>query len=390
MNKTVNCLIDIMAASLGARPLNTDFDGVNFRSLLRLANLHRIDIPMYYALRNVEGVPSGLLAELKKRQDVNSLKSAVVSAETEYLNGAFDKNEIPYMLLKGSVIRELYPHPDMRTSCDVDYLINPDDTDKVENLMTESGFSFTNRNKGVDTYNKPPFVCIEIHRELMSGHEEFDCLHHLWENAVDLENTTFGKKMSHNDFYVYTIVHIAKHITYGGSGIRPLMDMYLYLKNYRDILNWNYIYSVLATVGLETLGRELDVLQNFWFCDGEKSDVTDSLSEYVISSGIFGTIKNSEAQREVYRRSGAEISKRPSFLKTAFLSYKNMTLRYPSLKTPILLPVYWVIRIVDVLLHKREKIAPLMGTATKAKEAEIEKTEKLFTRLGIINKSEGK
>ena len=390
MNKTVNCLIDIMAASLGARPLNTAFEGVDFRTLLSLADMHRIDIPMYYALRNVEGVPEELQAELKKRQDINSLKSAVVSAETEYLNGAFDKNQIPYMLLKGSVIRGLYPSPDMRTSCDVDYLINPEDTDRIEKLMRESGYSFDNHNDGVDSYNKPPFVCIEIHRALMSGHEEFDCLHHLWENAVPLENTKGGKKMSHDDFYIYTIVHIAKHITYGGSGIRPLLDMYLYLKNYRDILNWDYIYSTLATVGLDTLGKELDILQGYWFCDGEKSDVTDALSEYVIGSGIFGTVSNSETQREVYRRTGAEISKKPSFLKTAFLSYKNMTLRYPSLKTPILLPVYWVIRIVDVLLHKREKIAPLIGNVTTVTESEVQKTEKLFTRLGIINQSEKK
>ncbi len=390
MNKTVKCLIDIMAASLGSRPLNTDFEGVNFVTLIKLANLHRIDIPMYYALRDIPGVPEELQAELKKRQDVNALKSAVVSAETEYLCNLFDKNEIPYMLLKGSVIRGLYPSPDMRTSCDVDYLTNPEDADKIEKLMRDSGYSFDNRNDGVDTYNKPPFVCIEIHRELMNGHEEFDCLHHLWENSVALENTAIGRKMSHDDFYIYTIVHIAKHITYGGSGIRPLMDMYLYLKNYRHILNFDYIYSTLATVGLDTLGRELDVLQNFWFCGGEKSDVTDELSNYIVSSGIFGTVENAETQREVFRRSGAEIGKRASVLKTAFLSYKNMTLRYPSLKTPLLLPLYWVIRIFDVLLHKREKIAPLMGTATTVKETEIEKTKKLFTRLGIINKSEAK
>ena len=197
MNKTVNCLIDIMAASLGARPLNTDFEGVDFHALIKLANIHRIDIPMYYALKDVSGIPEELQAELKKRQDVNALKSAVVSAETEYLNGVFDKNQIPYMLLKGSVIRELYPSPDMRTSCDVDYLTKPEDTDKIEKLMRESGYSFDNRNGGVDNYNKPPFVCIEIHRELMGGHEEFDCLHHLWENAVALEDTNLGRKMSH-------------------------------------------------------------------------------------------------------------------------------------------------------------------------------------------------
>ena len=388
MNKTVNCLIDVMAASLGSRPLNSDFEGVNFSALLKLANLHRIDIPMYYALKDVAGVPQEISAELKRRQDMNALKSAVVSAETEYLNGVFDANDIPYMLLKGSVIRELYPSPDMRTSCDVDYLIKSEDSDKIEKLMTAAGYDFTNNDKGVDAYKKPPFVSIEIHRELMGGHEELDCLHNLWENAVDLEKTTLGKKMSQEDFYVYTIVHIAKHLTYGGSGIRPLMDMYLYLKNYRDSLNWEYIYSTLATVGLETLAKELDLLQSHWFCGGEKSDVTDELSKYIVESGIFGTVENSEAQREVYRRAGAEISKKQPFFKVVFLSYKNMTLRYTSLKTPILLPIYWCVRIIDVLLHKREKIAPLLGNVTEISESKVQKTEKLFTRLGIINKSE--
>lgn len=390
MNKTVNCLIDIMAAALGARPLNTDLRGVDFHALLRLAEFHKLDIPMYYVLRDAEGVPEDISNELKKRQEINSLKFAVVGAETEYLNSKFQEANIPYMLLKGSVIRELYPHPDMRTSCDVDYLIKRDDSDRVEELMTASGFSFDNRNSGVDTYNKPPFVCIEIHRALMSGHEEFDCLHSLWENSVPLADADIGRKMCHDDFYIYTIVHIAKHITYGGSGIRPIMDMYLYLKNYESRLNWEYIYSTLASVGLDTLGRELKILCEHWFSEGGKSDVTAELSEYVVESGIFGTVSNAEAQQEVYKKTNSAISKRPNFLKVAFLSYKNMALRYPSLKkVPFLLPIYWLIRIFDVLLHKREKIAPLLGNATEVSAEKVEKTQGLFTRLGII-KSEVK
>lgn len=390
MRETVNFLIDIMAAALGARPLNTDSQGVDFRTLLRLADAHRIDIAMYYALKDFPDVPPEIMEELKRRQDVNSLKYAVVSAETEYLNTLFEKEEIPFMLLKGSVIRGLYPHPDMRTSCDVDYLIKAGYSEKIEKLMAASGFSFTTRSGGVDNYKKLPFVCVEIHRSLLSGHEEFDCLNSLWENSNPLsDGSKQGRRMSLDDFYVYTIVHIAKHITYGGSGIRPIMDMYLYLKNYEKHLNWDYIYKTLATVGLETLGRELKILCEHWFSGGEKSDVTEELSHYVVESGIFGTIGNAEAQQAVYKKTNAAISKRPSFLKVVFLSYKNMTLRYPSLKkAPPLLPIYWVIRIVDVLLHKRDKIAPLLGNITETTAEKLETTEKLFTRLGILQSEE--
>ncbi len=388
MNKTVECLINIMAAALNARPLNTDFEGVDFPALLRLADFHRIDIPMYYALKDTEGVPKEILNELKNRQEINSLKFAVTGAETDYLNSLLEKEEIPYMLLKGSVIRDLYPHPDMRTSCDVDYLVNAEDMAKIERLMADAGFTFASQSNSVDTYKKPPFVCIEVHTELMGGHEEFDCLHSLWENALPLGDGVFGKKMSHDDFYAYSVVHIAKHLTVGGSGIRPLMDMYLYLKNYENTLNWEYIYSTLATVGLDTLGRELKILCEHWFCGGDTSDVTPGLSRYIVNSGIFGTTRNAETQREVYRRSGAKISKRPNFLRVAFLSYKNMTLRYPSLKTPLLLPLYWVIRIFDVLLHKREKIAPLLGNATEVSQENVEKTQDLFARLNIIRTEE--
>ena len=185
--------------------------------------------------------------------------------------------------------------------------------------------------------------------------------------------------MSHEDFYVYTVVHIAKHLTCGGSGIRPIMDMYLYLKNYQDILNWDYINTTLGTVGLCTLESELKKLCDWWFGGGEAADVTRSLSAYLVASGIFGTVNNAEVQREVYKKTGANITKRPGLLKMTFLSYKNLVIRYPSLKkAPFLLPFYWIIRIFQVLLHKRDKIAPLIGNTTTIHQEKINETRKFF------------
>ena len=41
----------------------------------------------------------------------------------------FDQSSIPYIPLKGSVIRPFYPQESMRTSCDIDILIHEQDID---------------------------------------------------------------------------------------------------------------------------------------------------------------------------------------------------------------------------------------------------------------------
>jgi len=47
--------------------------------------------------------------------------------ETDRLCKTFDEQKIPYILLKGAVIRDFYPEPWMRTSCDLDVLVKEED-----------------------------------------------------------------------------------------------------------------------------------------------------------------------------------------------------------------------------------------------------------------------
>ena len=69
----------------------------------------------------------------------NSGSSVGVSKATneKELKEALEKAEIPFLPLKGSVIRKYYPEPWMRTSCDIDLLIHKEEADNVVNLFTE-------------------------------------------------------------------------------------------------------------------------------------------------------------------------------------------------------------------------------------------------------------
>ena len=62
--------------------------------------------------------------------------------ENERICMALEKAQIPFIPLKGSIIRKYYPESWMRTSCDVDVLVHEEDAEKaVDVLVKEYGYT---------------------------------------------------------------------------------------------------------------------------------------------------------------------------------------------------------------------------------------------------------
>ena len=71
---------------------------------------------------------------------------AVYRCETQgsnlaQLDALLTHGQIPFLPLKGSVLRQYYPQPWMRTSCDIDVLVHPADLDRAVALLCENGFT---------------------------------------------------------------------------------------------------------------------------------------------------------------------------------------------------------------------------------------------------------
>ena len=60
-----------------------------------------------------------------------------INSELETLKTAFEEEKIPFIPLKGSVIRQYYPEPWLRTSCDIDILVKEADADKASKALAE-------------------------------------------------------------------------------------------------------------------------------------------------------------------------------------------------------------------------------------------------------------
>ena len=85
------------------------------------------------------------------------------------------------------------------------------------------------------------------------------------------------------------------------------------------------------------------------------------ITSVILNSGVYGTNEVqilSAALKDAKKTGSAKGVRTRKFLRTVFLPYRNMREKYRVLeKVPVLLPVFWVVRIVTVLLFKRKKLA---------------------------------
>ena len=176
-------------------------------------------------------------------------KSVLMDVEREAIQNFFEENNIWYMLLKGMVIRKYYPAPELREMADNHILFDNKYSKEVYDFMTARGYKSDDYNKGYhDEYLKPPAYNFEMHRQLVSSKERPKWYEYYKDVKSILINDANGKNQfyfSDNDFYVYFIVHTYKHFLNSGMGLRTVLDVYLYLNNLQDKLDFDYIEEQL-------------------------------------------------------------------------------------------------------------------------------------------------
>ncbi len=94
------------------------------------------------------------------------------------------------------------------------------------------------------------------------------------------------------------MVHASKHFHSNGTGLRSLLDCYVYLKAKGDHLDWDYIQKELKLLSVDDFERSCRLLSDKLFSDPEDFTLS-SLSEEeqgflndFLSFGTYGTISN--------------------------------------------------------------------------------------------------
>ena len=298
------------------------------------------------------------IAKIKEKFDEQIFTAVyryeTINYELEQICKTLEEAKIPFIPLKGSVIRKYYPEPWMRTSCDIDILVREEDLNLAVRTLCDS-LKYTSGEKtshDIKMYSENG-VHLELHFSLIESHvgSKADIPLQLVWNYVQPINGTSRHAMNDEMFYYYHIAHMAKHFIHGGCGIRPFIDLWLY--NRVNTGNTNKRNKLLSDGELLKFSEEAENLAAAWFGNKEYNEITQEMEDYILQGGVYGTLKQNLAMSQ--NKKGGKFR---HLMSRIFLSYKDMAVYYPSLKKcPILFPFYQVRRWCRILFCGGRKAA---------------------------------
>ena len=278
---------------------------------------------------------------------------------------ALEEAQIPYLPLKGAILRQYYPQPWMRTSGDIDILVPKNWIRQAEKILADKFdvdiYKIYGSGHDISFYSKDG-IHVELHYDLMEDDRAGKSprvLKKTWEHARSVSPGTYRYVMDDAMFYFYHIAHLSKHFEAGGCGIRFFLDTQLLLERIQS--DRFQVDCLLKEGSLLTFEEAVRQLCQVWFSGKEHDTRSRQVESFVLDSGIFGTLENVYINRR--RRYGGTVR---YFLSRVFIPYQSLKDKYPIVKRwPILTPVYEVYRLFQLLFGRKRFYLETYFKATK-------------------------
>ncbi len=324
---------------------------VEWGDVFSAAKKHSITSTAWYSVDRSSDKPDDeVWEEWNEAKNKATVKSIIQKSTLDEITALLTDNGIRCLPLKGSVIKDLYPHPDMRVMADLDILVDSDRMSQVRDLLSEKGFSCEHFGTGNhDVYMKPPVINIEIHRSLMPKELEVLCDYYEdgFSHGIPSDGDQLVYHMPPEELYVFVTAHLYKHYLGGGTGIRSLMDIHMIRKAYDSVWDEKKIDRMLNDLGIFDFEKEIRELSEYWFGPADRPESLQKKIDYICESGTYGTMKhildNQVKKQGKYR----------FFLERLLPSFDTMCQLYPWLrKAPVMLPVCWSMRLINAIITK--------------------------------------
>lgn len=327
--------------------------------------------------------------ELMQKLQVHYFRHLVISDRqmkaVQQLCDTFEENGIDYMLLKGCNMKKLYPKPEMRGMGDADVLIRMEQYDKIRPLMQQ--LQYKNTKESVYDYVwQTPELYLELHKRLYSPEQTLLCDYFGvgWEKAQVLDGHRYA--MTREVEFAYIFSHMAKHFRICGIGIRHFIDLYVFRKAYPD-MDEKRIERIMKKLHMHDFYRNVMRTLEVWFEGRQSDEVTEMITDYTFSSGSFGTMENKLYYQELTKaeqKKNVKNTKFRSLIDTLFPPLRLMQASYYILfKFPILLPIFWPVRWVDVLIHRRKNIGRKLRLVGQMNDEKLLHRERAMNLMGM-------
>lgn len=250
------------------------FTGLDWDLFLQLVSHHRLYPSVYKALKKDDGnkIPSHVLKTLSAWYKRNTFQMLQLSAEMEQVCKLFSEDGIKSLFLKGPVLAfDLYSDLSMRTSKDLDILIQIKDLDKVNQLLLDHGYERDEyirtvlddwkwKNHHIEYTHTIKGTSLEIHWRMNPGPGREPSFKELWDRKRKSPINHFPVYLlGREDLFVYLITHGARH---GWFRLRWLTDIDQMIK---QGIEWKEVTYLLKKYNCEHLGGQASFLASQLF-----------------------------------------------------------------------------------------------------------------------------
>ena len=351
-------VVELLRAVLEERVPEKKPEDLSMESIYQMAKRHSVETMVYEGAVQIAGSGDGpVMEKWNKRSRLCGRQGSVQRAEGKKLCKELPAHGIRILPLKGCIMKDLYPKPEYRQMCDIDIFIDKENAGKAREVMEELGYVYVHSSGGVDNYEKKPWVSVELHSFMLPPkYKNSKKYRTIWERAIGKGGVY---QMNWDDYYIYMIEHFAKHFYLGGSGIRSVLDIYIFLQQKQGCLHSKYLKDQMCDRKLEQFQKNMEKLAKNWFVDGNYGAMRDA-EEVILLSGAYGT------QEQYYRNIEEQIAGKYRIrwlvkliypVKRIFVDFHTMSDKYPILKKcPFLLPVMWMHRLGKALVANRDRV----------------------------------
>ena len=358
----------------------------NYRDAYTLAEQQQIVPLVYYgAMKDPRFQHHPQAQAFFSRACVYIAHSADQMDTVERIFAAFEAAGISYMPLKGTLLKPFYPSPEMRVMADADILIRMEEYGRVKQVMRELGCTYAGESDHEHNWITPTGLHIELHKRLIPSYNEDYYAYYGdgWRLAERAEAGKFGHRMKAEDLLIYLFTHFAKHYRDQGAGMKYVIDFYIFRKQF-PLADKEYVVRELKKLQLFEFYVNVNNLLDVWFDDARSEELTDYLTDKIFADGVFGRseLNTLSAGLKLAKGTRSVRAKRKRHL--FFPTYAVMKYRYPILdKWAILLPILWIVRLVDLVIHHRERYRIKMEQVNRMTDENISQYQRELNYVGL-------
>lgn len=361
--------------------------GIDFEAIFELAKKQDVENIVFLSIDQLENNIDSNLYSIWQEAYYKRMKYSVFQdMALEELIEVFTKAGIDCMPLKGSVIKNYYPNPDLRSMGDIDFLVREQNRQVVRDIMHSLGYQDDILDdKQVDAFKKGKLIYVEIHYEFTHKYYPYyDMFTINWSNLVST-SVKHLYEFTLEELYFYNVGHYAKNMHNKGMGIKAIIDCFVLWNKMNDEQRKKTI-SLFKHTSLEEFNKKLLKISDIWFNDLPDDGTLVDVQKYLMETQTYGSHRIGIALEALFAEQSA--SNFEYVVKKIFPSVETLYRRFNiEHRCFLILPFLWIARIFSQLFGNRrkwDKAKDQLNTFSSISQADIDYERKIRQQFGLM------